>query len=317
MIHLLISLISFALLHDDPDAMVAYPLQASDVSGEVLHAQLGPSIELKRPLDFVPDQQGGGVELSEKDLLVIAEDLGDVRDLLPIREMTVSAWVSVVQPRQWGGVLGCIQDNDDAETGWVLGYDNRRFTFGLATEGADDGNGLMTYVKGNTPYEEGRVYHVVGTYDGEVARLFVNGKLDGQSTAQSGDLLYPKAAPFTLGSYKDDNEFHPHVGRLMDVQTLRHGCRWRLGESSVRPPFPRARLPVRIPPEKPISDELDWQVPPFLQYATGDSIRIVFETTRPVTGVVRYGETAEFTYEKAIGKPLMLGEVVLDGLEAR
>ena len=96
--------------------MVAYPLQASDVSGEVLHAQLGPSIELKRPLDFVPDQQGGGVELSEKDLLVIAEDLGDVRDLLPIREMTVSAWVSVVQPRQWGGVLGCIQDNDDAET---------------------------------------------------------------------------------------------------------------------------------------------------------------------------------------------------------
>ena len=32
-----------------------------------------------------------------------------------------------------------------------------------------------------------------------------------------------------------------------------------------------------------------------------------------MTGVVRYG-TAEFTYEKAIGKPLMLGEVVLDGL---
>ena len=314
MIHLLISLISFALLHDDPDAMVAYPLQASDVSGEVLHAQLGPSIELKRPLDFVPDQQGGGVELSEKDLLVIAEDLGDARDLLPIREMTVSAWVSVVQPRQWGGVLGCIQDNDDAETGWVLGYDNRRFTFGLATEGADDGNGLMTYVKGNTPYEEGRMYHVVGTYDGEVARLFVNGKLDGQSTAQSGDLLYPKAAPFTLGSYKDDNEFHPHVGRLMDVRLYDMAADGGWVSHQFDHHSQRARLPVRIPPEKPISDELDWQVPPFLQYATGDSIRIVFETTRPVTGVVRYGETAEFTYEKAIGKPLMLGEVVLDGL---
>ena len=125
----------------------------------------------------------------------------------------------------------------------------------------------MTYVKGNTPYEEGRVYHVVGTYDGEVARLFVNGKLDGQSTAQSGDLLYPKAAPFTLGSYKDDNEFHPHVGRLMDVRLYDMAADGGWVSHQFDHHSQRAPIAGRIPPEKPISDELDWQVPPFLQYA--------------------------------------------------
>ncbi|MDG2424677.1 MAG: metallophosphoesterase [Phycisphaerales bacterium] len=314
MITLLIPLITLSLLHDDPDALVAYPLQASDVTGSTLNAQLGPSIELNRALEFLPDAQGGGSELYEEDRLVIASDFRKVRDLLPAREMTVSAWMSVGQPRQWGGVLGCVQDNNDAETGWVLGYDNRHFTFGLSTVGADDGNGMMTYLKGRTAYEEGKLYLVVATYDGTTARLYVNGKLDAESTAQSGDILYPEQAPFTLGAYHDDNEFQAHVGRLMDVRLYDMAAQDAWVEHQFHHHADRADLPARIPPERPVSDELDWQVPPFLQYATGDSIRIVFETTRPVTGVVRYGETSEFNREKQITKPLMLGEIVLDEL---
>ncbi|MEE2908212.1 MAG: LamG-like jellyroll fold domain-containing protein [Planctomycetota bacterium] len=315
MLTLLIPLISCALLHDDPDALVAYTLQASDVDGNSLHAQLGPTIELNRALEFAPDDQGGGAELIEQDRLVIATDYRTVKELLPKKEMTVSAWMSIAQPRQWGGVLGCVQDNNDAETGWVLGYDNRVFTFGLSTVGADDGNGMMTYVKGRTPYEEGKLYHVVATYDGETVRLYVNGKLDAESQVQSGDVLYPEKAPFTLGAYHDDNEYQQHIGRLMDVRLydLAAGNDWVSHQFDHH--ADRANLPARIPPERPISEELDWQVPPFLQYATGDSIRIVFETTRPVTGVIRYGETGDFDRDARIEKPLMLGEVVLKGLE--
>ncbi|MCH2133214.1 MAG: metallophosphoesterase [Phycisphaerales bacterium] len=304
----------FLLVHDDPDALVAYPMQPADVTGDTLRAQLGPSITLQNELDFVPDAQGGGAELYEDDRLVIAEDFRTVRDLLPDREMTVSAWMSVGLPRRWGGVLGCVQDNNDAETGWVLGYDNQSFTFGLSTTGADDGNGLMTYVKGKTRYEEGKLYHVVATYDGKTARIYVNGKLDGQSTVQSGDLLYPTTTPFTLGAYHDDNEFQAHIGRLMDVRLydLAAGPDWVNHQFEHH--ADRAALPVRRAPEKPVSDELDWQVPPFLQYANDDSIRIVFETTRPVTGVVRYGETSDFDREVQITTPVMLSEVKLDGL---
>ena len=309
-------LVVFLLVHDDPDALVAYPLQTADVTNGKLRAQLGPDIDLSNQLDFVPDELGGGAELYEDDRLVISSDFRKTADLLPEREMTVSAWMSVGQPRQWGGVLGCVQDNNDAETGWVLGYDNQNFTFGLSTTGADDGNGLMTYLKGRTRYQEGKLYHVVATYDGETTRLYVNGKLDAESTAQSGDVLYPESAPFTLGAYHDDNEFQAHVGRLMDVRLydMAAGPDWI--DHQFNHHSGRASLPARVAPEKAISDELDWQVAPFLQYATTDSIRIVFETTRPVTGVVKYGETSDFNREVRIDEPSMLSEVVLDGLNA-
>ncbi|MBG80463.1 MAG: metallophosphoesterase [Phycisphaerae bacterium] len=307
-------LVVFLLVHDDPDALVAYPLQSADVTNSKLRAQLGPDIDLVNELDFLPDELGGGVELYEDDRLVISSDFRKTPDLLPEREMTVSAWMSVGMPRQWGGVLGCVQDNNDAETGWVLGYDNQNFTFGLSTTGADDGNGLMTYLKGRTRYEEGKLYHVVATYDGETTRLYVNGKLDGESRVQSGDVLYPKAAPFTLGAYHDDNEFQAHIGRLMDVRLydMAAGPNWV--DHQFNHHADRASLPVRVTPEKAISEELDWQVAPFLQYATTDSIRLVFETTRPVTGVVRFGETSNFDREVRIDQPAMLSEVVLNGL---
>ena len=316
MMNSLLPLLALLLLHDDPDALIAYPMQSADVSNGHLNAQLGPSIKLERELSFLPDGQGGGAELYEDDRLVIASDFRAVPGLLPSREMTVSAWLSVGQPRQWGGVLGCVQDNNDAETGWVLGYDNRHFTFGIATVGSDDGNGSMTYVTGKTAYEEGKLYHVVATYDGETTRLYVNGELDAESTEQSGDLLYPERAPFTLAAYHDDNEFHAHVGRLMDVRLYDMAAQDDWVSHQFDHHSDRTDLPARIPPERAISEELLWQVPPFLQYATGDSIRIVFETTRPVTGVVRYGETSEFDREQRIDTPLMLGEVMLDGLDA-
>lgn len=304
------------LLHDAPDPKLAYPLQQQDVKGEVLRAQIGPDIALERGLHFVPEDEGGGSELEEVDRLIIAERHVDAAAFLPKRELTVSAWVSVTTPRQWGGLLGCVQDNENREKGWVLGYDNQHFTFGLATVGADDGDGMMTYVTGKTRYAEGQLYHVAATYDGATTRLYVNGALDAESTVQSGDILYPESAPLTLGSYMDDNEFHPHVGRLMDVRLYDMAAKQDWVVHQFGHHAGRVNLAVRRAPERPVSDELGWQVPPFLQFATQDSIHVVFETTRPVTGVVRFGETAEFDREVVITDPAMLSEVLLDGLEA-
>lgn len=314
MLHLVLFTATSLALHDGPDPVLSFPLRETDVVGGELRAQFGPAVPLLNSLVFAPADDGGGAELTEDDRLIVADDLGALRELLPAREMTVSAWVSVTTPRRWGGVLGCIQDNGDSEKGWVLGYDTRHFTFGLSTTGADDGDGRITYLTGKTPYEEGKLYHVVGTFDGVTARLYVNGRLDAETTAQSGDLLYPDRAPVVLGAYQDRDEHYPHEGRLMDVRLydLAAGSDWV--DHHFQHHAERATLPARRPADQPVSGELGWQVRPFLQYATGDSVRVVFETTRPVVGAVRYGETAEFTREATIAEPLMLGEVVLDGL---
>lgn len=313
MLHLTLVAAASVILHDGPDPVLSYPLRETDVVQGELRAQFGPAIGLANGLEFLPLTAGGGAELSEDDRLTIASDLSAVRESLPTKEMTVSAWVSVETPQRWGGVLSCVQDNGDAEKGWVLGYDQRRFTFGLSTEGADDGDGKMTYLTGTTKYEQGKLYHVVGTYDGETARLYVNGRLEAETGAQSGEILYPSHTPVVLGAYADSNERNPHVGRLMDVRLydMAAGADWV--DHQFQHHADRAQLPARTRPERPVSEDLAWQVRPFLQYAMGDSVRVMFETTRPVTGVVRFGETADFRAEASIDEPTMLGEVLLDG----
>ena len=67
------------------------------------------------------------------------------------------------------------------------------FTFGLAGTDSDDGDGAITYMKGTTPYQIGAYHHVAATFDGETMSLYVDGKLDAASKAQTGDILYPRA----------------------------------------------------------------------------------------------------------------------------
>ncbi|MBC23785.1 MAG: metallophosphoesterase [Phycisphaerae bacterium] len=317
--HILITLVLFGstmpLIHDGPDPVLSYPLQRDDLSGNSLQGRHGPPIVISTPIHFVPDEHGGGAELHESNMLLVAEDITKLKDELPQRNLTVSAWVSVTTPRRWGGIFSCIQDNDDYEKGWVLGYDNSNFTFGLASMAADDGNGAMTYLAGSTRYELGRLYHVMATYDGTTMKLYVNGRLDAQSATQSGDILYPGSGPVSIGSYMDDNEFHPHEGRLMDVRVydLTAGPGWIADHFQHH--ADRVAGPPRIPPERAVSDQLDWQVPPFLQFATTDSIRVVFHATRPVTGRLLYGPTAEFGQTISINEPVMLGELKIEGLK--
>ena len=120
----------------------------------------------------------------------IAQDTWDkVRSVLPTTAITISTWVSVDSTLENGGIVSAFQDNGNFEKGWVLGYNQKSFSFGLSTKGADDGDGKMTYLSGTTAIEPGKWYHVCGIYDGASMQLWVNGQLDGESTEQKGDIL--------------------------------------------------------------------------------------------------------------------------------
>ena len=49
----------------------------------------------------------------------------------------------------------------------------------------------MTYLSAKTPIKKERWYYVAATYDGQTMRLYVNGELEAESNAQSGDIVYP------------------------------------------------------------------------------------------------------------------------------
>ncbi len=134
---------------------------------------------------------------------------------LPGRALTVEAWVRVTRTEPWGGILGAVVDNGGDESGWILGYNDDRFSFGLA--GADGGKGI-TYLKASKPFLTDRWYHVAGTYDGQTLKIYVDGELSAISRDESGDILYPTRAFVEIGAYHDTDEYDRFAGLIHEVR---------------------------------------------------------------------------------------------------
>ncbi|HJN15133.1 MAG TPA: LamG-like jellyroll fold domain-containing protein, partial [Armatimonadota bacterium] len=135
---------------------------------------------------------------------------------LPQQELTAEAWVCLRAAGEWGGFVGYVQDNGAYEKGWVLGNRQSRFSMALSSVGADDGDGLLTYLSADRDIPLRKWSHVVGTYDGARLCVYVDGELAGSTDAHSGDILYDDT-DFVLAAYKDDNEFFPVDGAIESV----------------------------------------------------------------------------------------------------
>lgn len=243
------------------------------------------------------------------DWLLAAPSLEAARPALPTTDFSAAAWVLLDDTQNDGGIAGFVQDNGDFEKGWMLGYDRRAFTFRLATRGGDDGTGRLTTLAGRTPVERGRWHHVAATYDGTTMRLYVDGKPDGESTAQSGDILYPERGRYAVGAYADDDELNPLEGALFEVKV-----------------YGRALTPVELAElaqknaallawRAPLNQELKFLVQPYLQFGTTDSMTIMAETTAPATMVVEYAETQPLKLRAVTSDPKLIHEVKLTGLK--
>lgn len=158
----------------------------------------------------------GGVEAIELDgstnSILITDDHNLAK--LPAEAISAEAWVRVDMPLRWGGIIGAIQDNGSFERGWVLGFENSEFSFGVAGEGGPD---KLSYVRNSTEFEPQRWYHVVGTYDGTTQNIYVNGILEGTSNEQKGPINYPPRAFFEMGAYHDQDEYFRMTGMLHEV----------------------------------------------------------------------------------------------------
>jgi len=132
---------------------------------------------------------------------------------LPPRAISAEAWVWIDKPLEWGGIVGAMQDNGDYEKGWLLGYCHSQFCFAVASKAKR----ALTYLKTQSPFQTGCWYHVVGTYDGNEQRIYVDGRLQGSSREQRGDIDYPPKAFYTIAAYRDDNELYSMAGRLARV----------------------------------------------------------------------------------------------------
>ncbi len=259
---------------------------------------------------FAPDEAGAGLTRDgSRTAMIVRSDIGGDVDLLPEDAMTVSAWVSLSSTTRWGGVVGVIEDNGGAEKGWILGYNDSVFTFGLASTGADDGDGVMTYLEGDAPIVPGRWHHVVGVFDGREMRLYVDGKLDAGTEAQTGAILYDRGAPLAIGGYLDSNEDHPLHGRIREVRIEPRA----LTTTEITRRFRADQALTRLEPW--FDTSLNWVVEPYLCHPRLDGMAVLFETSAPGTARVEYrSEDGRHAGEDEGLVPGTMHEVILDGL---
>jgi hypothetical protein len=243
------------------------------------------------------------------DWLLVAPDRATATPALPARELSVTAWVLLNDTHPDGGIVGFVQDNGDYEKGWMLGFDRRAFTFIVSSTGADDGNGNLTRLAAKTPLEPGRWHYVAATYDGATMRLYVDGRLEGESTAQSGDLLYPESGRYAVGAYVDDNELHPLDGALFEVKVY----------SRVLGPAEVMEVAEKNAPllawRSSINQDLQYVVKPYLQLATRNSITVLAETSKPARLKVEYGEIQPLKARAETAAPALISELTLSGLK--
>jgi len=235
--------------------------QAASVSGDVSFARVGGL---------------QAMELGDNAQVVVASD--HTKANLPSRAMSVEVWARVDQPQQWGGLFGAVQDNGSDEHGWVLGYLGSRFAFGLSAEGGSSG---LTYLQPAESFEMGSWHHLVGVYDGQEMRLYVDGKLAGKSTAQKGDISYPGKTPFVIGAYRDSNENFPLSGGVHEVRLYDKP----LPENEVVANY--EALASHFPEPKPatsVAAESTFRVAvgPWLSYENASEATVRWETSEPM-----------------------------------
>ncbi|MBT7982072.1 MAG: hypothetical protein HN584_05845, partial [Akkermansiaceae bacterium] len=188
---------------------------------------------------------------------------------LPKDQITAEAIVTITEGQQWGSIIGYAQDNGSYERGWILGYNEDSFLFWVST------GGPLIQATSKTKFERGMRYHVVGTYDGSVVKIYVNGKLSGQTTA-SGPIAYPKSAFYTVGIYKDDDESYPMSGSILAAQ---------IHNTAVNPSSILAQAnKLGLTPIK-------FSVQPSLRFISGDKARITWTSTSVKDMSVHFGNT--------------------------
>jgi hypothetical protein len=297
-----------------PEPVLAYDFsKAAIVTGEkpVLKSRFGPALELSAlPLDEPAD--GKGLRFAgAKDAHHLAATTEELAKLLPQREFTLAAWLSIDQAQQYGAVFSALDDKGGAERGLALGYNASEPYVALATQGGDDGDGKLTYLASSTPWKKGQIHQIVATYDGTLLTLFLDGEAVATSREQSGDLLWSQGVQAWLGGYRDSDENFPHAGRLIDFRLYNVCANPEWVKHDLEHHEELMRQPVDTPP--PVEPAI--VVEPYLQWITQTEATIRWETNFPCAGVVSWGESVECGTEIIESEPRLFHEVKLTGLE--
>ena len=258
---------------------------------------------------FVRGGPTEGLLFTGADYLSLAKGHDDAQKLLPVREMTVTAWVRLDDTAERCGIISYLSDERSQSQGWMLGYNQRTFTFALSAGTGGDTQHRLTVIPSRSTIETGRWYYLAATYDGRTMRLYVNGELENESETQSGDIAYPTDATYLIGGCLHRGSMNLMEGSLFEAKCYARA----LAPAEIQAVAKKNETLIawKPTPEK----DLVFVVKPYLQFATTDSITVMCETSRPAKMRVEYAELQPLELSAAGESAQLISEVTLRGLK--
>jgi len=261
------------------------------ISGQTISSVAG---NLKGSFERRSVTNGFGVRLDGSTSLDVP---GMTPDQLPSERVTAEAWVSLDAGTRWGSIVGYYQDNGSYEKGWLLGYNDTNFVFSVSTASK------LNTISSKTVFEKGKWYHVIGTYDGKSMKLYVNGLEETVGNAANGDIAYPDKAYYTIGAYRDQDEFFRMKGTIHRVRIYGDAlppAEIRSLHAKGKSIFPRG---------------VNYTVKPHLRFDSPRSATVYWETDEPGNAILRYGQGKTLDLEVKGKAQTRNHSITIDGLE--
>ena len=194
---------------------------------------------------------------------------------LPRESFTAEALVRIDKPSDCVGFVGSLQDNGSCQRGWLLGCKNNCPLLALCASDSDE----MSYLTTKDSIQIGTWHHFLGTYDGKMMRLYLDGIEVGRCSWRSGPIRYPenKQSQYVIGAYKDDDEEYNLTGQIATVQVFKRAL----------PPEEVAARAKRSLASVPETSELI--VHPNVLSSTADSVEVEWSAQRGDPNYLQYG----------------------------
>jgi len=230
---------------------------------------------------------------------------------LPSERFTAEMWILDHVNQPIGSVFTTKSMYKTAGPAWVLGYFNQEIFFQLHTdpmEGSKPPATAWNFSSKNWRGFKRYFAHIVATYDGTYAKVYVNGALL-DSMRMGGYLAYPDKSELESAAYLS-NEPYMELGNHLLNTRLWQGA---LSQNQIRDRYQELQEMV-IQGEK-YPDTLHFTAGPYLHMATQTSINLSWETNRPTTAKIAYGKTLPLDNEVILDNSQTLHDLTIDGLE--
>lgn len=278
-----------------------------NTTGSVIKDLVGNAdAELKGKLIFDQADNIQYIRLDGEDNFVeVTDDYTKIE--MPQKAFTIESWAMIKKVTSDAAVLTVLQDHGEFEQGWGLCFSGSRVKFLLATEETNDGDGNM--IKIAAPVERGLWYHLVGVYDGDEMRLYIDGELKACSKDPGGNIHYPENAVVHIGTYTDDNEFHPFRGSIYNVNLYSEA----LCEAQIKKQFSIHKA-LKAEEKEPLLPR-EFLVAPYVQNVNQTEGTIMWETTVNGSSIVEFGGNNKLGEQVRDNENKLMHEIRLTGLK--